>query len=255
MNTIVVGGNEIHFEIRNESNSEDTFVFIHGIGTSMEIWDAQVAYFSNKYKTVRFDWKGSGNSRLNEPEPDFSMPRLAKDLAGILENLNVHEPYLVAQDVGGLVVLKADIDDLVKSKGMVLVNCSDRNKGKLKYKSVAKWVQNKSPSLSMKESLSIREMFEKTKPEVINGWLKSAGDVDFTTDSPYISTPIDFIIGSGNSFVKAKEVEDAVNRIPKSRMTIMNKADFVMLEDKDGTNKEIEDFVDNYIKEMEDPLQ
>ncbi|MBD3186042.1 alpha/beta fold hydrolase [Candidatus Bathyarchaeota archaeon] len=249
MDTIVVGGNEIAFELKQGKNAEDAIVFLHGIGTSMDIWDAQIDFFSSRYRTARFDWKGHGSSRLNAPNPNFSLEGLAKDLKHVLSELNIRKPYIVAHDGAGVIALKADIEDLVKSKGMILINAADRM-DKIKPKMVSKWIENKTPSLSMKESLHLKDTFEHADESAIEGWCRSISGANLADQSPYISIPVEFIIGKGNSVIKQKAVEAAVGRIPKSRFTPMNHGDFIMLENKQGLNEEIKDFLEIFIPSL-----
>ncbi|MHA1791089.1 MAG: alpha/beta fold hydrolase [Promethearchaeota archaeon] len=248
-NTIIIGGNEINFSI--EGDGDETLLFVHGIGTNSLIWQAQVEYFSLKYKTVTFDWKGSGKSRLNEPNPDFSLEHLVKDLSGVVEKLNLRNPYIVAQDFSGVIALKAEIEDAISSNGIILINSADKIRIKPKYKALAKWILNKTPSLSIREAMMIKDAFEGMKQEIVEKWLKTFGNIDISNETSIVTTPVDFIVGAGNNVVKISDVESVVSRIPHSRIVVFQRNDFISLEAKNELNEEINDFINNYIPSIE----
>ena len=244
MTNIIVNSNHINFNI--EGDGDECLVFMHGICSDMSVWKKQVEFFANQYKVVTFDWKGHGSSRINFPETSFEMEAMARELSSILEKLNVDNPYIIAADVSGLVALKADIDDLVRSKGIMGINFADKMKVKTKYKAWKNLIDH--VDLSMNEKLGMQACFSKIKQENVEAWLQAASSVNLEHESPYISTPVDFLHAVDNPFVSLKDVEASVSRIPNSRVFSMKKGGlFPMISDPVTLNVEIKDFIENYI--------
>lgn len=244
MPDIIVNSNQINFKIEGEG--DETLVFIHGICSDMSVWDKQAEFFSPNYKVVRFDWKGHGSSKLNTDSMGFDMDTMTRDLFFILEKLNVHSPYIIAADLSALVALKADIDDAVQIKAIIGVNFADKMKIKPKYKAWRAHIDKL--DLSINEKLKAQECFGKIDKDVVEAWLKVASGLNFEHESPYVSTPVDFLFSPGNPFVSLKEIEASVSRIPNSRVfTIQKGGLFPMISDAVTFNVEVRDFIEKYI--------
>ncbi|MHA1368437.1 MAG: alpha/beta fold hydrolase, partial [Promethearchaeota archaeon] len=203
---ILIKGNEISYEI--EGNGPDTIVFIHSVAFDKSIWDEQVKHFSSKYKTIRFDFKGHGKSKINEPEPKYDLETSAKELAKILDELNVKNPYLVGWGTGGLVALKTEIDDLVKTKGIILLSSAIKLRIKPKAKAYLKIILEK-PEISIKIRGKLDKVSKAVDQTILNAYLKSYAKIDLSNDAPYIATPVIIILGSEDGFITTKDAEES----------------------------------------------
>lgn len=247
MAVIVVGGNKIEFDM--QGNGDSTMVFLHGIGSDMSVWNELVDYFSPKYKIVRFDWKGFGESKINAPDPSFAIETMARELQAILDNLNVGSNfYVIADFPSSIIALKADIDELVKSDGIIAINAADKGKVKVKFNKFSKNL-TKEASIKMQDRVRIEGAIQ-VREEIITQWLKECKQFDISRESPYINTPVDFVIGQKNTSVSEKDAIQTVGRIPVSRVTMLEGGDLLMLENPKRLISEIEDFIENYIPEM-----
>ncbi len=246
MPVIVIAANEISFDVQGQGDC--AMLFVHGIGADFTVWKPLVEHFGSKFKCYRFDWKGFGESRLNV-DSSFAPKILAKELKAIAEELNIKSDlYIVADNAGALAALQADIDDLVRCKGIIAINVADKFKLKAKYKQLYKGIVDNT-KLKMVEKMALKEQFEK-KQVTIETWLKEISAIDMSSDTQYIETPVDFIVGKDNSFVSLKDCEGTVSRIPKSRVAQLEGGDFMMLENPSAVISEIENFVGKYIPSL-----
>nr|MDO8086374.1 alpha/beta hydrolase [Candidatus Sigynarchaeum springense] len=247
MPVIVVAANEVSFDVQGQGNG--AMLFIHGIGADLTVWKPFIDHFSSKFKCYRFDWKGFGESRLNVTS-SFAPNILAKELKAIVEQLNIKlDMYIIADNAGALAALQAEIDDLIRCKGIIAINIADKFKVKAKYKQLYKNVVDNT-KLKMVDKMTLKEQFEK-KQVLIDGWLKEIASIDLSTSTEYIETPVDFIIGKDNSFVTLKDCEGTVGRIPKSRVTQLDGGDFIVLENPAAVITEIENFIEKYIPSLD----
>ncbi len=247
MPVIVIAANEISFDVQGQGDI--AMLFIHGIGGDFNIWKPLVDHFSSNFKCYRFDWKGFGESRLNV-DSSFAPDILAKELKSMIDELNIKtDLFIIADNAGALAVLKAEIDDLVRCKGIVAINVADKFKLKVKYKQLYKSVIDNT-KLKMVEKMALKEQFEK-KQAIIETWLKEISSVDLSARTEYIETPVEFLIGKENNFVSLKDCEGTVGRIPRSRVAQVDGGDFIMLENPSAVIKEIESFIDKYIPSLD----
>ena len=113
-----INGEELHFI--NEGEGDITLVFVHGYTNNKEIWEEQVSYFSNKYKVIAVDLPGFGKSSHNRT--DWTMENYGKDIAGLVQKLNLNKVVLIGFSMGTPVVIEAA--DLLKDEtiGLILVD-------------------------------------------------------------------------------------------------------------------------------------
>jgi len=91
-------GEKIYFETFGDPGRE-TVVLSHGLGGNRVIWFQQVPEFARHYHVINWDQRGFGRSSAATgkigPEP------AAKDLAAILDHLQVDRAHLIGQSMGG----------------------------------------------------------------------------------------------------------------------------------------------------------
>jgi pimeloyl-ACP methyl ester carboxylesterase len=79
-------------------------VFAHGLLWSGRMWDAQVAALSGRYRCIRFDFRGQGQSEVTAS--GYDMDTLAEDAAALLENLECTSCHFVGLSMGGFIGMR-----------------------------------------------------------------------------------------------------------------------------------------------------
>lgn len=101
----------------------DRVVFVHGFTESTEAWRAWVPHFSRRYRVIRYDQRGFGQSGAVAQDFRLSTERYVDDLACIIEQVAHAPAHIVGGKSGGISVLMlaAMRPELVKT---VTVCCS-----------------------------------------------------------------------------------------------------------------------------------
>lgn len=76
-------------------------VLLHSLGTCLQLWDAQAARLSARFRVVRIDMRGHGLSSASR-EP-FSLDDLASDVLAILDRLGVDRFAVAGVSIGGMI--------------------------------------------------------------------------------------------------------------------------------------------------------
>jgi len=85
----------------------ETVVFVHGFTENTEAWRPWVPHFSRKYRVVRYDQRGFGQSGAVAENFNFSTELIADDLARLIHAVSPHKPvHLVGGKSGGMPVIK-----------------------------------------------------------------------------------------------------------------------------------------------------
>ncbi|KKB33618.1 alpha/beta fold hydrolase [Bacillus thermotolerans] len=95
-----VNGAAVNFEVNG--NGEETVVFVHGLGGSLNVWHSQQAVASRYYKTLSYDLRGSGRSDI--ANCDYSIELWVEDLKALLDSEKIDQPHLVGWSMGTLIV-------------------------------------------------------------------------------------------------------------------------------------------------------
>ena len=95
---ITVGGNRFRYRIEGKGA---WIVFVHGVGGSLEQWDGVVAELRGRYRTLRYDQRGHGQS--DKPAGPYAISDFVDDLADLAAALGIDRFDLVGQSLGGLV--------------------------------------------------------------------------------------------------------------------------------------------------------
>ncbi len=78
-------------------------VLLHAIGTSLRMWEAQVAALSLEYRVVSADLRGHGASPV--PAGPYTMGELAADVVALLDDLGIERASVCGLSLGGMVGL------------------------------------------------------------------------------------------------------------------------------------------------------
>jgi pimeloyl-ACP methyl ester carboxylesterase len=98
----------LHTEI-DEADVDDperpTLVFVHGYALSLDCWHFQRKYFRGRFRQVFYDQRSHGRSGRSDPE-GCRIPRLADDLAAVLDELTGDRPViLIGHSMGAMTIM------------------------------------------------------------------------------------------------------------------------------------------------------
>jgi 3-oxoadipate enol-lactonase len=110
--TINVGDAAIAYDVTGRGR---TVVFIHGWTHNRSVWDDQVPVFNKRYRVVRYDSRGFGQST---GFADESVEPL--DLLVLLEALRIDRAYIVGHSRGGGIALRFAAAYPERVEGLVL---------------------------------------------------------------------------------------------------------------------------------------
>jgi len=90
--------------------SAPTMLFVHGLAESTEAWRAWVPHFSRRYRVVRVDLRGFGQSTPMPADFGWNIDVLVDDLVALIEHLEVDRVHLVGAKSGGSMTLRLAAD-------------------------------------------------------------------------------------------------------------------------------------------------
>jgi len=78
-----------------------TIMLSNSLGSTMQMWEPQMAALTKLFRVVRYDRRGHGKSGV--PDGPYSMERFGKDVLAILDDLNIEKVHWCGLSMGGMV--------------------------------------------------------------------------------------------------------------------------------------------------------
>jgi len=117
MRYVNVDGRRIRFLEQGEGFP---LLLVHGLGASVEWWQFNVNFLSQKYRVMAFDFHGFGHS--SKAMEKFSLSYASKFLVSFFDTLKIDKVSLVGNSMGGLISLYTALQYPERIEKLVLVN-------------------------------------------------------------------------------------------------------------------------------------
>jgi len=78
-------------------------VFSNSLATNLTMWDAQAAYFSSRFRVLRYDQRGHGGT--DAPGGRYTFDLLVADVIGLFDALSIERANFAGVSMGGMTAL------------------------------------------------------------------------------------------------------------------------------------------------------
>ena len=97
---INANGIEIHCELSGKKDAP-IVVLSHSLGSSMVMWEPQLAVLEPCFCVLRYDMRGHGDSEVAKGA--YSLEMLGQDVIGLLDALEIKKAHFVGLSIGGMI--------------------------------------------------------------------------------------------------------------------------------------------------------
>jgi 3-oxoadipate enol-lactonase len=115
MERALINGVELAYELRGDG---PPLVMIHGAQGDQTMFAAMAARFSERYRVLTFDQRGSGLSA--KPDVPYSIAMLADDTAALMEHLGISAAHVIGVSMGGTIAQELALRHPKKVLSLVL---------------------------------------------------------------------------------------------------------------------------------------
>jgi 3-oxoadipate enol-lactonase len=120
MPRINIGDISLNYEVDGKGPA---VIFINGLTMDVNGWLLQVPDFSVRYRVIRYDCRGQGQS--DKPDMEYSQEMHADDLKGLMERIEVRRAHIIGLSNGGMIAQHFAVKYPEKVGALVLVDtCS-----------------------------------------------------------------------------------------------------------------------------------
>ena len=93
---------DIEIAYRWDGAAEGPVVMMaHAMGTSHRIWDYQVPALADRYRLLRYDWRGHGDT--DAPPGPYTLAGFVRDAMGLMDALDLGRVHWVGISTGGMI--------------------------------------------------------------------------------------------------------------------------------------------------------
>jgi len=249
----------------DDTGSGPPVVLLHGYPFNRSLWQDQVEALRDKYRVITPDLRGFGDS--DSTDGSATMSRMAKDVAELLDALEISSATIGGLSMGGYVVLAFYKQFASRVSGLVLADSrpqSDTEENKQVREKQAQQVMSEGmagiadamlPKLLTSETVSrrpevvkrVRDMMIKTKRAgAAAALLGMAAREDQTSLLSQIAVPTLILVGREDPITPVVDSEKMHNEIKGSRLVVVENAAHVSnIEQAELFNAELRSFLGN----------
>jgi 3-oxoadipate enol-lactonase len=244
MPKINADGCAIHVEVEGPEGAP-ALMLSNSLGTDLHMWDEQVAAFTRRFRLVRYDRRGHGQSET--PKGPYTMERLGRDVLAILDGLGIEAVNWCGLSMGGMVGqwlgahAPRRIDKLILSNTSCFFSDKTMWSGRLKLvrerglagivdANMERWFTKTFRDRSPQTVARIRTMFLATN---IDGYV-ACGEAIRTMDHrsllAQIGAPTLVIAGRHDPTTTLEAGEFIAQHMPDARLTVLETAHIANIE-------------------------
>jgi len=120
----------LYFETDFISAETDWLVFIHGAGGSIETWQRQRPFFSDKFNLLLIDLRDHGKSIPPHPVPSqYTFELINRDIQEIVDHLSIEKAYFLTLSFGSVIVQAYALSYPEKVAGIIMAGAVLKGSG------------------------------------------------------------------------------------------------------------------------------
>ena len=123
MPSVIVNGARLNYVQLNEGNANDRedLVMVHGLAANMAFWYFKYACeLAKEFRVTVFDLRGHGRSEMTPA--GYAPANLARDLAALMDALNIGKAHIVAHSFGGVIAMNFALRHPDRIRSLVLAD-------------------------------------------------------------------------------------------------------------------------------------
>jgi 3-oxoadipate enol-lactonase len=244
MPTVQSNGCPIHYELEGPEN-KPVLMLCNSLGTTLHMWDQQVAALTQHFRLLRYDRRGHGKSGV--PAGPYSMEMLGRDALAVLDAAKVQKTNWCGLSMGGMVGMWLGANAPQRVNRLILSNTSAYFENKqiwndriavVKEKglqailqgTIERWFTKDFRERAPQQVQRIADMFMATRVEGYIACGEAVRDMDHREIIRKITAPTMVIAGKQDAGTTVEMAELIRKSIPGASMTLFDAAHIANVE-------------------------
>ena len=210
MPLLEIGDAQLNYRLDGPARAP-VLVLSNSLGTQLDMWAPQVAAFSERFRVLRYDSRGHGQSAVT-PGP-YTIERLGRDVIAMLDALAIERAHFCGLSKGGMVGMWLGVNASPRIDRLVLANTAAKvgtaelwnarieavRQGGMAAVAdtvVGRWFTDGFRAREAAAVSRVRQMLLDTPPEGYIACCAAVRDMDQREDIAHISRPTLVIAGT-----------------------------------------------------------
>lgn len=257
---LAVQGTEVHYEL--SGNPEGPLVTLsHALGANFLMWEPQLAVLRERYRVLRYDTRGHGESGV--PEPPYTLEEMADDVAGLLDALGLRETSFVGLSMGGMVAQTFALRHPDRLRALALCDTTSeipdqaqpmwddriqkaRDQGMAPHvePTVERWLTAPTREAQPEKAQAIRAWVRATDPKGYIGCCEAIRKLSLTDRLSEIKTPTLVLVGAEDAGTSPDVARRIHEHLPTSELVVLERAAHLTnFERPEAFNEALTDFL------------
>jgi len=230
MNTV-----DLHHVIDGPDDAPAVVLF-PSLGSTLELWEPQVAALAEHFRVVRVDPRGHGGSPV--PQGPYSIDDIGGDVVALLDRLGIERAHVVGVSLGGMVAmwLAAHAPERVERLALICTSAylppatnwieraetvRAKGTGSIADVAVGRWFTEGFRAREPERVAAAVAMLEATPDEGYAACCEAIAGMDLREDLPRITADTLVIAGADDPATPPSHAEAIVGSVPGARLQIV----------------------------------
>jgi 3-oxoadipate enol-lactonase len=235
-----------------------TLVLSNSLGTNLSLWDPQLPVFTQRFRVLRYDSRGHGQTSATQGE--YSVELLGRDVLQLLDSLNLQRVNFCGLSIGGMTGMWLAVNAPQRLERLVLSNTAPKI-GKpdtwneriravreggtqaVAQQVIQRWFTPEFRRNHPDEVAKTRRMIESTSTDGYVGSCAAVRDFDFWERVSAIRAQTLVLTGTHDSAAPPSEAQKLAKQIPGARYTELQAAHISNVEAASRFTGEVSSFL------------
>ena len=259
MPTVKTATLEIHYA-ENGSADAPALLFSNSLAANLSMWQAQADYFSDRFRVIRYDQRGHGDTAV--PPGPYTFEQLSDDAVALLDALDIASAHFVGLSMGGMTALGLALDHSDRVASITACNCvagyppdgvkvwderiaavSEAGLEPVLDATLERWFTAPTRAARPDDMTAVRNMIAATPVEGYIGCCGALKKLNYLDRLSNISLPTLFIAGTHDLGAPATAMRDMHAQVAGSRYVELDAAHVSNIERPAEFNAALADFL------------
>jgi len=223
----------VHYAVDGPAGAP-VILLSNSLGTTMAMWEPQLAALAVSYRVIRYDTRGHGRSPV--PPGPYGLDDLVDDVVELLDRLGVDRVHFAGLSLGGMTGMRLAIREPERVGRLTLLCTSAYLPPAAGWTDRAAAVRARGTAAivdtvldrwftpAFQERDAARAMLLETPAEGYAGCCEAIAAMDLTADLPRIGVPVHAIAGADDPATPPDHLERVVAAVPHGRLCVIDRA-------------------------------
>jgi 3-oxoadipate enol-lactonase/4-carboxymuconolactone decarboxylase len=242
--------------------------FSNSIGTTVEMWNAQVRALADRYRCLRYDTRGHGRSPVVDREANIE--DLSGDLAGLLDALGIGRAHVAGLSLGGMTAQSFAARFPERTESLTVMATSSylphgwaerieavrrEGMGAIADAVLARWFTPPFREAQPAQVAALRDRFLAMDPAGYAACCAAIRDLDLRGSNAAITAPTLIIAGADDPATPVSMMEEMRDRIPGAELVVVPQAAHILtVEQPEAVNGYLAAFLDRHAAPTKAPV-